>query len=54
MNGENRPLLTNEPVEFEEEPAEEVQDLRKITDNFQRICGVYLKFIKEKPEDHNM
>jgi hypothetical protein len=29
MIGENRQLVTNEPVEFEEEPVE-VQDCRKI------------------------
>jgi hypothetical protein len=32
MNGENRPLVTDEPVEFEKEPVH-VQEFRKITDN---------------------
>ena len=33
MSGENRQLVTNEPVEFEFEPVD-VQDRRKITDHF--------------------
>ena len=33
MIGENRQLVTYEPVEFEGQPVE-VQDCRKITDHF--------------------
>jgi hypothetical protein len=33
MIGENRQLVTNEPVEFEKSPVE-VQDCRKITGHF--------------------
>jgi hypothetical protein len=35
MIGENRQLLTDEPVEFEKQLVE-VQDCRKITDRFKR------------------
>ena len=44
-NGENRLLVTDEPVE--------VQDSRKTTDHFRGICSVP-QIIEEKPEDHNM
>ena len=38
MIGENRQLVTDEPVEFEEEAvAVEVQDCRRITDHFRGI-----------------
>ena len=40
MNGENWPLVTDEPVEFEKEPVE-VQDFRKITHHFRRIYIIY-------------
>jgi hypothetical protein len=40
MIGENRQLVTDEPVEFEMQPVE-VQDSRKITDDFRGIHGVY-------------
>jgi hypothetical protein len=30
MNGENRPLVADEPVEYEKQPVE-VQDFRKLT-----------------------
>ena len=33
MIGENRQLVTDEPVEFEKQPVE-VQDCRKLTDHF--------------------
>ena len=36
MIGENRQLVTNEPIEFEKQPIE-VQDCRKITDRFRGI-----------------
>ena len=39
MNGENRPLITDEPVEFEKLPVE-VQDFRKIADHFRGIYGI--------------
>ena len=38
MIGENRQLVTNEPVEFKKSPVE-VQDCRKITDQFR---GIYI------------
>ena len=48
MIGENRWLVTDEPVEFKEEPVE-VQDCRKITDRFRRIHRIvlYPNLIKE-------
>ena len=46
MNGENRPLVTDEPVE--------VQDLKKITNHFRGMYEICLKLIKETPKDHNM
>jgi hypothetical protein len=33
MNGENQPLVTDEPVE--------VQDFRKKTDQFRGVCEIY-------------
>ena len=45
MTGENRQLVTDEPVEFEKYPVE-VQDFRKITENFRGIYGIYLNSIK--------
>ena len=39
MVGENRQLVTNEPVEFEKELVE-IQDCRKITDHFIGIHGI--------------
>jgi hypothetical protein len=46
MIGENRQLVTNEPVEFQKKPVE-VQDCRKITDHFRGIYRIYPNFIKE-------
>ena len=46
MIGENRQLVTNEPVEFEEYPVE-VQDCKKITDHFRGIYRIYPNLIKE-------
>ena len=46
MIGENRQLVTDEPVEFEKQPVE-VQDFRRITDHFRGIYGIYLKFIQK-------
>ena len=42
MNREYWLLVTDEPVEFEN------------TNHSRQICGIYLKFNKEKLEDHNM
>ena len=39
MNGENRLLVTNEPVE--------AQDSKTTTDRFERIYKIYLKLIKK-------
>ena len=44
--GKNRRLVTDEPVQFEEEPVE-VQDFRRITNHFRGIYGIYLKCIKQ-------
>ena len=46
MIGENRQLVTYEPVEFEKYPVE-VQDCRKITDHFRAIYRIYPNLIKE-------
>jgi len=53
VTGENRQLVTNEPVEFEKYPVE-VQDCRKITDHFRGIYRIYPNLINGKPEDVNM
>ena len=47
MIGENRQLVTDEPVEFEEKPVE-VQDCRKITDHFRGIYGLYPILTRER------
>ena len=44
MIGENRQLVTDEPVEFEKQLVK-VQDFRNITDHFRGIYGIYLKLI---------
>ena len=46
MVGENRQLVTNEPVEFEKEPVE-VQDCRKTTDHSKEVYRIYPNLIKE-------
>jgi hypothetical protein len=46
MIGENRQLVTNEPVKFEIKPVE-VQDCRIITDHFRGISKIYPNLIKE-------
>ena len=46
MIGENRQLVTDEPVEFEEYPVD-VQDCKKITDNFRGIYRIYPNLMKE-------
>ena len=49
MNRENRPLVTDELVEFEKQPVE-VQQFRKTIDRFGGIYGIYLKLMKEELE----
>ena len=44
MIRENRQLVTNEPVEFKEQPVE-VQDFKRITNHFRGIYGIYLTSI---------
>ena len=46
-NGEIRPLVTNEPVEFEEKP---VQEFRQITDHSRIIYGI----IKENRKNQHV
>ena len=46
MIGENRQLVTDEPVEFEKQPVE-VQDCRKFTDHFRGIYRICPNLIKE-------
>ena len=46
MSGENRCLVTNEPVEFEKRPVE-VRGFRRTTDHFRGIYGIYLGWIKQ-------
>ena len=43
---EYQQLITDEPVEFEKEPVE-VEDCRKITDQFRGIYRMYPNLIKE-------
>ena len=49
MDGENRPLVTYEPVEFAEKPVE-IRDFRKFTDWSRGIYRIYLKLIKKNQE----
>ena len=53
MIRENRQLVTNEPVEFEEQPVE-VQDWRKITNYIRGIYRIYPNLFIFKSEDVNM
>ena len=46
MIGENRRLVTDEPVEFEKQPVE-AQDYRKIDDHFRGSYRIYPNLIKE-------
>ena len=46
MIGENRQLVTDEPVEFEKQPVE-VQDCSKITDRFRGIYIICSNLMKE-------
>ena len=52
MNGENRPLVTGEPVEFEKSQVE-VQDFRKITHHFRGMWNIP-QINEEKPKVHSM
>ena len=48
MIGENRQLVTDEPVEFEKQPVEVHQDYcGKITDRFRGVHRIYPNLIKE-------
>ena len=38
MEGENRPLVTNEPIEFGKQPVE-VQDFGKATNHFRKYTS---------------
>ena len=51
--GQNRQLVTDEPVEFEKEPAE-IQDYRKNTNHFRGIYRNIPQFNERIPEDVNM
>ena len=42
MIGDNRQLVIDKLVEFEKLPIE-VQDFRKITNHFKKICEIYLE-----------
>ena len=46
MIRENRQLVTDEPVEFEEKPFE-VQDCRTITDHFRGIYRIYPNLVRK-------
>ena len=46
MIGENRQLVTNDPVEFEKEPVE-AQDCMKITNHLRGIYIIFLNSVKE-------
>jgi hypothetical protein len=50
MIGESRQFVTDEPVEFENQP-DEVQDFRRITDHFRGMYRVYPQFSARKLED---
>ena len=46
MNGEHRPLVTDDPVEFEKY-AVEVQDFSMMTEHLREIHGIHLKLVKK-------
>ena len=46
MNGEDQPLVTNEPVKLDKEPVK-VQDFMKITNHFRRNYEIHFKLIKK-------
>ena len=47
MIGDNRQLVTDEPVEFAKSPVEVQDCCRKITDHFKGIYRLYPNLIKE-------
>ena len=49
MGGENQPLVTDEPVEFEKQPVA-VQDFRKSTHHCRGMCVIYLDLINKNPK----
>jgi hypothetical protein len=51
LDGENRPLVTDEPIDFEKEPVEG-QDFRKISNQSRRICGNIPQNNEENPNDN--
>ena len=53
MSGENRPLVTDDPVEFEKQPVE-VQDFRKIAHHYWRNPWNIPQITKAKLKDHNL
>ena len=53
MIGENRQLVTDEPVEFQKQLVE-VQDCRRMIDHFRGVYRIYPDLIRGKPEDVNM
>ena len=53
MSGKNRRLVADEPVEFKKYPVR-VEDFMRFIDHFRGIYRIYLKWMKEKPEDANM
>ena len=53
MSRENRLLVTDEPVEFEELSVD-VQDFKKNTIHFRGICGIYPQINEEKLKEVNM
>ena len=53
--GENRQLVTYEPVEFEKQPVEVVQDdSMQLTNHSRGNYEIYSNLTKEDPEDVNM
>jgi hypothetical protein len=53
MNRENQPLLTDEVMSLRNSRLK-FKTLKNITDHSRGIYGIYLKLMKEKPNDHNM
>ena len=53
MNGSSPPVVTNAPVEFENEQVE-APECRKITDPFYRNLWNRLQINVGKPKDHTV
>ena len=49
-NGDNRLIVTDEPVEFEKLPVE-VQDVKKTTGHFRGIYTKFHKIVNQNPTD---